>query len=140
MNSLQQLIRLHRWQLDEKRQKLAGLEALRAQMEQAVANLDGEVEREGKAADLSLEGAIVYPAFVAAALERRKTLCNSIAEIVVAIETAREEMAEAFNEVKRYEQAYASQQRRDTLRRSREEQALHDEQGLQQHRRRALSH
>ena len=72
MTALGSLVRVHSWALDEKRQKLAGLEELADKMREDLAHLEAELNSEQRAAAGSIEGTIAFPAFVAAALERRK--------------------------------------------------------------------
>ncbi len=102
MTALGSLVRVHSWVLDEKCQKLAGLEELAGKMHEDLENLEAELNSEQRAATGSIEGTIAFPAFVAAALERRKKLRESIANLGLAIDAARAEVREAFQEVKKY--------------------------------------
>ena len=113
MSALDSLARVHSWALDEKRQKLAGLEKLAANMQRDLEEMEKGLESEGRSAAESIEGTIAYPAFVAAALERRKRLRESIGKLAQAIEKAREEVHEAYQEVKKFEFAHDDQLRRE---------------------------
>ena len=138
MSSLDNLVRLHRWVLDEKRQKLTELERLQERMNEDLTQLERELNKEADAAQTSFEGTVAYPAYVSAVMERRKKLRNSIAELASSIEAARDEVSEAFQEFKKYELAKTNHDKRESQKRQRREQALLDEQGLQSHRRRAM--
>ncbi len=135
MGALKSLIRVHTWALNEKRRKLAGMVQLRERLNDDLRRLREEQEREQKAASSSFEGTIAYPTFIAAALERRKRLRNSIANLEPAIEAAREEVNAEFQEVKSYEIAQDNLARRQQRDRARREQILLDDLGGQLHRR-----
>lgn len=130
MSALTSLVRVHSWALAEKRRKLAGLETLAQRLADDLARLEAELRSEQAAASGSIEGTVAFPTFVAAALERRKRLRESIADVERAIEAARAEVTEAFQEVKKFELAQAAQEARDAEERARREQAILDELGL----------
>lgn len=95
MSAIASLVRLHRWQLDERRRELADLDQLAHTLRQEVERLGLEV-RQG-------------------ADERRHKLEQTLASIEHQITLVREALAEAYHEVKRYEIAAANrllQQRR----------------------------
>ncbi len=137
MNSLKQLIRLHRWNLDEKRRKLTEFESLRDRMLGDIAELEQLAERETEIAAQNREGAMAFPQFISVLLERRRKLTNSLGEVEVAIEEARERLAEAFQEVKRYEIAAENAMKREAHKRRLKETTLENEQGLESFRRKA---
>ncbi len=113
MTALGSLVRVHTWALNEKQQTLAGLEGLGDKLRKDLEGLEAELQQEQSAATNSIEGTIAFPAFVAAALERRKRLRVSIANMDLAIEASREEVREAYQEVKKYELARDNHQRRE---------------------------
>lgn len=135
MTALGSLVRVHSWALDEKRQKLAGLEELADKMRADLEHLEAELNSEQRAATGSIEGTIAFPAFVAAALERRKKLRESIASLGLAIDDARAEVREAFQEVKKYELARDNYARRERAKVARREQRELDELGANMHQR-----
>ncbi len=137
MTALDQLVRLHRWTLDEKRQKLAELERFRAKMIMNIESLEAELAREQAAAERSDITSISLPAFIKATIDRRRKIENSIVEIDRSIAAAREEITQAFQEFKKYETAHGNHQRREALKQSRREQAAADELGIDLHRRQA---
>ncbi len=139
MTAMGSLVRVHSWALNEKRQKLAGLEELTDKMHQDLERLEAELNSEQRAAVGSMEGTIAFPAFVAAALERRKKLHESIAKLGLAIDAARAEVREAFQEVKKYELARDNHERRKREKVARREQRELDELGANMHRRKKAS-
>lgn len=135
MNPLTSLIRVHKWALDEKRQKLAGLEELVRKMRADLEEIERDLEREKEAATQSMAGTMAFPAFMAAAMERRRRLRQTIAELDNAIEDARDDVQAAFQEVKSYELALERQEREEQARLDRGEQMALDEVGAATHRR-----
>ncbi len=139
MTTLGSLVRVHSWALNEKRQKLAGLEDLAGKMHEDLEQLEAELNNEQRAAAGSIEGTIAFPAFVAAALERRRKLRESIANLGLAIDAARAEVREAFQEVKKYELAQDNHERRERDKVARRERRELDELGANMHRRKKAS-
>ena len=135
MPALHSLARVHNWVLNEKRQRLAGLEELAAKMRGDLATLEKQIEDEQRVAADSMEGTIAFPAFIEAALERRKRLSKSIANLERAIEAARDEVHEAFQEAKKFELARDNNERRELDRIARRDQAELDELGVSMHER-----
>ncbi|NIA69492.1 FliJ family protein [Pelagibius litoralis] len=139
MTALDQLVRVHRWNLDEKRQKLAELERLRERLVGNISVLDAELQREKEVAAVSDVTSIALPAFIRATLERRKKIEESVAEVDRSIAAARDEITDAFQEFKKYETAHGNHQRREAQKHSKREQAVADEIGLELHRRQVAS-
>ncbi len=139
MTAMGSLVRVHSWALNEKRQKLAGLEELADKMHQDLEHLEAELNGEQRAAAGSMEGTIAFPAFVVAALARRKKLRESIAGLGLAIDAARAEVREAFQEVKKYELAQENHERREREKVARREQRELDERGANMHQRKKTS-
>lgn len=137
MTALDQLVRLHRWTLDEKRQKLAELERFRAKLVDNIDALEAELAREQAAAERSSIASMSLPAFIKATIDRRRKIEGSIAEVDRSIAAAREEIAEAFQEFKKYETAHGNHLRREARKQSRREQAAADELAIDMHRRQA---
>ena len=137
MTALDQLVRLHRWNLDEKRQKLAELERLRARLLGNIETLEVELAREQAAAMQSDTASLSLPVYVKTTIDRRRKIEDSIADVDRTIATARDEIAKAFQECKKYETAHDTHQRREALKQSRREQNAADELGIELHRRQA---
>lgn len=139
MSALNNLVRVHRWILDEKRQKLADLEQLADKMRQDLKDLEESAEAEKGSASKSFEGTLAYPTYIAAVLERRKKIRESIVNMDQVIEAAREEVHEAFQELKKYELARNNHQLREQKKHNRREQLALDEAGVSMYRRNANS-
>ena len=139
MSALGSLVRVHTWALNEKRQTLVGLEELSDKLQGDLEALEAELQREQSAATDSIEGTIAFPAFVAAALERRKRLRVSIANLDLGIEAAREEVREAYQEVKKYELARDNDERREQDKLALNERKALDELGATLHQRKRMS-
>lgn len=129
-SGLHTLIRLHKWRLDEKRRALAGLQALADKLAQDTARLEREILAEQEIARSSPEASFGYGNFAKQAIERRKRLAQSVAQVEHQIAEATEEMAEAFQELKRYELAQEGRDRREDAKRKTRENAALDEVAL----------
>lgn len=101
-------LRQHRWELDERRRFLAGLEALAARLRRDAQRLHWEIEEETGAGRSEQKPGVVYPIFVEPLLERRKKLEGSIAEIEAQITEAREAVATAEQELSLHEAAWTA--------------------------------
>lgn len=136
MSALDSLIRLHRWQVDERRRHLADLEGLATQLTDEQHRLDREEAREQAAAAASPEAAVTYAAYARQLIERRRKLAQSQAEVAEQIERSRAALAEAFQEVKRYEIMAANRLRQQQRREERRQQRALDDLGAEVLRRR----
>ena len=140
MTALTQLVRLQRWTLDEKRQKLTQLEHLAARLRSDLATLDKDLEAEKAKAGEGLEEVRALTSYAAAAAERRRTFQQSIAEVEVEVEAARDEIEAVFRELKRYEQGLETYEQREAKKRAQREQAALDELGQTAAQRRRQGH
>ena len=130
MTALSQLVRLHRWTLNEKRQKLAGLERLADRLRQDLHNLDTSLKAEREMAGDSVEDARALTSYTAAVAERRRTYLQSIQEVEEELEEARQEVERVFQELKRYELGLENHNQREAKKRARREQTALDEIGV----------
>ena len=135
MTAFKSLARVHTWVLHEKQQKLAGLEELIDKMRGDLGRLDEDLRSEERAAMGSIEGTVAFPAFIAATLERRRRLRQTIAELEEAAEDAREEVRAAFEEMKKFEHAHQARERAEQEARARREQIALDQLGGDLHQR-----
>lgn len=108
MSSLDTLIKLHRWQLDEQRRKVAEIESLAEKLRAELRRLDGEEQFEQQVATDSHEANYAYSGYAKSLIDRRTKLARSIEETEQQIVEARTALADAFAEVKRYEIAAAN--------------------------------
>lgn len=137
MRTLATLIRVHQHKLDEKRRELADFERLRADLTTRRDRLEAELAAEQAAAKTVECGAFAYGGFALGVISRREKLAASLVEIDVRIEAVREEVAAAFQELKRYEIALAARQKKLRAELDRKEQMRLDEVSLDMHRRRS---
>src|SRR5919106_891953 len=121
MTALKNLVRINRWILDEKRRKLVDLERLVEKLRGNLAAVENHIESERLAASRSAEGTTAYPSVIAAGLDRRNKSQQSIGNLGREIDATREEVREAFGELKKYEQAQQDQYLRERKKRARRE-------------------
>jgi len=127
------IIRLQRWQLDEKRRGLAELEGMRQDFEDRLRHLEAELEREKAVATQGGDAGFRFAEFVAATLARKQAIQESILNIEKGIEAARDDVAEAFQELKKLEMVDARQQKDRKAQRDRGQQAMLDEMAIMRH-------
>ena len=137
MSTLETLIRLHRWQVDERRRHVAELEGLAEKLHLELARLAEERRAEEAAATASFEAQQAYPGYIRRALERQRTIERSKAEVEGQILQARDALAEAFQELKRYEIASANRERHRIHQANRRERIETDAIAIENFRRRA---
>jgi flagellar export protein FliJ len=136
MRGLPALIRLHRWQLDGKRRELADLERLEDQLLGEMRKLEDWVAAEQAFARDSESGGFAWTGFARGVKERRARIQASIDNIHRQVEAKREEVADAFRELKRYEITQAEREKREKLEADRRAQTALDEVSLIQYERR----
>jgi flagellar export protein FliJ len=129
MKSRETLIRLRRFDVDEHRQKVADIEAMIADFQQMSTDLDRQIEVEQERAGVSDVNHYAYPTFAKAAVQRRDNLKASIGDLEAKLESAREELAEAFEELKKVELIHERDTERGRAYASSVEQAELDEIG-----------
>jgi len=108
MSSLDTLIKLHRWQLDEQRRKVVEFENLAERLRAELQRLDSEQQFEQRVAGNSHEANYAYSGYAKSIIDRRAKLTRSIEETEQQIVGARAALADAYAEVKRYEIAAAN--------------------------------
>ncbi len=136
MKALKNLIRLHQWQLDQSRLALAlAAEELTA-IQSAIDALDDEEVLERRSAAQSEAVLFAFASYAVRLKERRAALHEEQATAERAAEAAREVVAEAFQEVKKLEQALQAQIDRETAEAARREQITLDEIAATGHQRR----
>jgi flagellar export protein FliJ len=137
MKSLDALVRLHKWRIDEGTRKLAELELLATQMQGQIEHIDERLAAESQLAGESIEAATSYSSFMRVEIGRRRTLELSLVDLGAEIAEAREALAVAFRELKTYEITLERKREQAALQRSRRQQSALDEIGLIQHRARS---
>jgi len=103
MKSRETLIRLKRFQVDEKRRQVAQIEAMVAEFERMATDLEREISIEQDRAGINDPGHFAYPTYAKAAIQRRDNLKRSASELHGQLEEARAQLADAFEELKKVE-------------------------------------
>ncbi len=137
MSALARLVQIHRWDLEQRRKRLAELEQLAAKTRRQIAEVDEQIEEEKEHAARSPEGSWLFASFLNVALTRRKRAEARLASLDAAMAKARAEVQQSFGELKKFEVASEQQEERRAEEDKRRQQIEFDELGLTTHRRRA---
>jgi len=130
MKGLNNLIRLRKQKLDERRQKLVQLQSVAASFANQIATLERDAHQEAEKAGDHPESAHAIGAFVQATLARRDALRKSLSDMQVEIEALQAEISDAFGEVKRFEVVEERREIRARRARQRRERKIEDDIGL----------
>jgi flagellar protein FliJ len=134
MKSRETLIRLKKFQVDEKRRKVAQIEGMIAEFDRMAGDLDREILAEQERAGIHDPAHFAYPTYAKAALTRRDNLKRSADELKGQLEDARGALGEAFEELKKVELLDERDQMRERASDDMREQAELDRIGLMRHR------
>ena len=135
MKTVSTLIRLTKLEVDNRRRLLADLLEQDAAVDRAIDRLDAELDSERQKARETPEYGTGFAAYAKHAASRRKALADRKAALAVDIDTARDRLAEAFEEQKKYEITAERQEEEETAEENKREQLDLDEMGLQTHNR-----
>lgn len=102
MKSREGLVRLKRFQVEEKRRQVAQIEAMIADFERMAKELDDQVVVEQERSGIHDTTHFAYPTFAKAAMQRRDNLLASADELKEQLRVAEEECAEAVEELGKY--------------------------------------
>lgn len=127
MKSRNSLIRLKRFQVDEKRRQVAQIEMMIAEFERMAAELDEQILSEQKRVGISDVTHFAYPTFAKAAMQRRDNLMVSADDLRGQLDAARAALAEAVEDMKKIELIEERDQVRDRAESDRLEQDALDE-------------
>jgi flagellar protein FliJ len=130
MKSRETLIRLKKFQVDERRRKVAQIEGMIAEFERMAVDLDREIKSEQDRAGIHDPGHFAYPTYAKAAMQRRENLQRSADELRLQLEVATAALAEAFEEMKKIELLDERDQMREREEENAREQAELDAIGL----------
>ena len=103
MKSRETLIRLKRFQVDERRRRVAQIESMISEFERMAGDLDREIKTEQERAGIHDPGHFAYPTYAKAAIQRRDNLKRSALDLKVQLEDAKAALGEAFEEMKKVE-------------------------------------
>ncbi|KAA0121733.1 flagellar export protein FliJ [Methylobacterium sp. UNC378MF] len=103
MKSRDTLIRLRRFQVDEKRRRVTQIEMMMADFQRMAVELDREVAVEEARAGITDVGHFAYPTYARAAATRRDNMIQSAQALEGQLAEAKAELGEAFEELKKVE-------------------------------------
>ncbi len=136
MADLSALIRLHKYQLDEKRRGLTVLYAELAALEAERQRIDTELALETAAVEGQGEVAYTYAGYAARMRAQREKIEQAQGVMEQRIVIARDSMMETFGELKKFEMTQAERERLEEEERAFKESTMLDEIGLETFRRR----
>jgi flagellar protein FliJ len=103
MKSRETLIRLKKFQVDERRRRVAQIEGMIAEFERIAGDLDREIRNEQDRAGIHDPTHFAYPTYAKAAMARRENLKRSADELKAQLDDAKAALGEAFEEMKKVE-------------------------------------
>ncbi|MTJ80962.1 MAG: hypothetical protein F8N37_08095 [Telmatospirillum sp.] len=134
---LESLLRLHNWTVDERRRELGVLLAREEDMILSGEEMDRQLIREQQTAAADPAGAgFIYSAYAKGYLVRREQLERALDALRGEILQARDRLADAYRQLKVFEEVQKGRQRQEDIEEGRKEQALFDEIAQTQYRQR----
>ncbi|GAA6213115.1 MAG: flagellar export protein FliJ [Rhodomicrobiaceae bacterium] len=127
MKSRETLIRLRKFDVDEKRQKVAAIEAMINDFKSMADDLDNQVLSEQQRAGVDDINHYAYPTFAKAAVQRRDNLMISIADLEAKMDAANDELQDAMKALKNVEILEERDMARTRVKAARNEQNSLDE-------------
>jgi flagellar protein FliJ len=103
MKSRETLVRLKKFQVDERRRKVAQIETMIAEFDRMAGELEREIRHEQDRSGIHDPAHFAYPTYAKAAIARRENLKRSIDELRIQLEDAKSALGEAFDELKKLE-------------------------------------
>lgn len=123
------LIRLKKFQVDEKRRQVAQIDMMINDFERMASELDQQIEIEQTKTGISDVAHFAYSTFAKAALTRRDNLLNSASDMKGKLEAAQDALAEAMEDLKKVELLDQREHQREAAEQLKVEQAEYDEIG-----------
>ncbi|HEY8277821.1 MAG TPA: flagellar export protein FliJ [Methyloceanibacter sp.] len=103
MKSRDALIRLKRFDVEERRRKVADIESMIGEFGQMAADLDRQIGIEQERAGITDVNHYAYPTFAKAAVQRRNNLTASASDLEAKLAAARAQLEEAIEDLKKVE-------------------------------------
>jgi flagellar export protein FliJ len=103
MKSRETLIRLRKFQVDERRRRVSQIEAMIAEFERISGELERDIKTEQDRTGIHDPGHFAYPTYAKAAMHRRENLLRSIDDLKGQLDDAKAALGEAFEEVRKVE-------------------------------------
>jgi flagellar export protein FliJ len=113
MKSRETLIRLKKFQVDERRRKVAQIETMIAEFERMAGDLEREIRVEQDRAGIHDPAHFAYPTYAKAAIGRRENLKRSADELRGQLEGVKGGLDDALDELKKAELLDERDQMRD---------------------------
>lgn len=135
MADLDALIKLHRYELDEKRRALGELYTAFAALEQKERDIARAFELEKAAVEASGDLHFTFAGYIARVQQQKKELAAEKAALEEQIAVAKDSLMETFSELKKYEMTQAERDRMEAEERLFKESQEMDEIGIEGHRR-----
>ena len=123
------LIRLKKFQVDEKRRQVAQIEMMVNDFERMASELDQQIEIEHTKTGISDIAHFAYSTFAKAALNRRDNLLASATDMRGKLEAAQDTLAEALEDLKKVELLDQREHQREAAEQLKVEQSEYDEIG-----------
>src|ERR1700744_2437322 len=133
MNRTDTLLRLKRFKVDEMKRRIASIDAMGADLDRKLTDLDDNVAREKQRAGDSDIGRLAFPSFLRSIETRRENLRATLREIEREMAAAHLDLANAYQDLKSLEVATEQQAKRLAEMQLRRQQARVDEMALVQH-------
>ena len=133
MNRTDSLLRLKRFRVDEMKRRMASIEAMRADLEKKLSDLDDNVTREKQRAGDSDIGRLAFPSFLRSIETRRENLRTTLKDIEKEYAAAQLDLTTAFQDLKSLEFATEQQAKRLAEIQTRRSQARMDEMAMVRH-------
>ncbi len=127
MKSRDSLIRLKRFQVDDKRRQVGQIELMVTEFQTMIKDLDDQIAFEEEKAGISDVAHFAYPTFAKAAIQRKENLQVSIDDLNEQLERAQDQLREAIGELKKVEKLEERDQARDRAAQEEVEQAELDD-------------
>ena len=103
MKSRDTLIRLKRFQVEEKRRRVRQIELMTSEFNRMIGDLDREIANEEKRSGINDPQHFAYPTYARAAMGRRDNLKSSIAELAAQMDGAKAALEEALADLAKLE-------------------------------------
>ena len=115
-SSLEQLIQISKFKIDEKRRKVITLRDFAERIQNNLILLEAEIDQEMAIQDHGTPP-VFKQTYIRAAQEQRTNLLTSLQKVEAEIEGLNEQLQELFSEMKRYELTHQKRQktRKDTI-------------------------
>ena len=126
MKSRDTVIRLKKFQVDERRRRVMQIEGMIAEFERMAGDLEREIKVEQDRAGIHDPGHFAYPTYAKAAITRRENLKRSAEELMVQLDEAKLTLQESFEDLKKVELLDERDQVRDRAAEEIREQAALD--------------